>query len=179
MARPHSCAVPLVAAHGSAQIIVQRISYIIRAVEVDHYISFRSSHRNKKVRRPSTRGTAQECGRATRHSQVRRPDMVLSIVTGGLYVGNGMFAGTPHLSTILRRPTTSLKTRLARLQSRFRIGEDCSTQALHHRPAASGRRTVAVARRQTHYVAIGAETPRFTSAPGGIAPCARACLHAT
>ena len=43
-----------------------------------------------------------------------RPDMVLSIVTGGLYVGNGMFAGTPHLSTILRRPTTSLKTRLAR-----------------------------------------------------------------
>ena len=31
-----------------------------------------------------------------------RPDMVLSIVTGGLYVGNGMFAGTPHLSTILR-----------------------------------------------------------------------------
>lgn len=61
-----------------------------------------------------------------------RPDMVLSIVTGGLYVGNGMFAGTPHLSTILRRPTTSLKTRLARsivaalpraVQNRLRIAE--------------------------------------------------------
>ena len=34
-----------------------------------------------------------------------RPDMELSIVTGGLYAGNGLLAGTPRLSTLLRRPT--------------------------------------------------------------------------
>ena len=83
-----------------------------------------------------------------------RPDMVLSIVTGGLYVGNGMFAGTPHLSTILRRPTTSLKTRLARrivaalpraVQNRLRIPEGASRGAsafrrrLRGTPCAGGR----------------------------------------
>ena len=38
------------------------------------------------------------------------PDAVLSIATGGVYVGELLFAGTPHFETRLQRPSTRFKT---------------------------------------------------------------------
>lgn len=38
-----------------------------------------------------------------------RPDAVLSIATGGVFVGELMFEGIPHLQTRLQRPSTKAK----------------------------------------------------------------------
>lgn len=39
------------------------------------------------------------------------PDMVVSIRSGGMFVGNKMFAGVKHRSTLLQRPSTAHKRR--------------------------------------------------------------------
>lgn len=41
-----------------------------------------------------------------------KPDLVLSIATGGVYVGEKLFAGADHLSVRLQRPGTRAKTPL-------------------------------------------------------------------
>lgn len=38
------------------------------------------------------------------------PDVVLSIATGGVYVGERLFASRPHVTTKLQRPGTAAKT---------------------------------------------------------------------
>lgn len=40
------------------------------------------------------------------------PDMVVSIRSGGMFVGNKMFMGVKHRSTLLQRPSTARKRRL-------------------------------------------------------------------
>lgn len=47
------------------------------------------------------------------------PDAVLSIATGGVYVGRNMFDRLPHYSTESRRPSTSYKKRIIRIAVRL------------------------------------------------------------
>lgn len=49
-----------------------------------------------------------------------RPDVVLGIASGGVYVAAEMFPGLPHAQVVCRRPSTSRKNRHGRLTAMLR-----------------------------------------------------------
>lgn len=49
-----------------------------------------------------------------------RPDVVLGIASGGVYVADEIFSGLPHAQVVCRRPSTSRKERHSRLTAMLR-----------------------------------------------------------
>lgn len=62
-----------------------------------------------RVKTLSQKDFTAHCRRLEERAAVFAPDLIVTIATGGDYVGAGMFASVPHVSVRLQRPSTAKK----------------------------------------------------------------------